>query len=68
VRLTVGQAIVRFLEVQLVESNGALFGGALAILGHGNVGGPGQALLAESGRFEVIQGRDEQGMVHLAAG
>lgn len=71
VRLTVGQAIVRFLEAQVVERDGheeQFFGGALAILGHGSVGGIGQALLEDAGRFKVIQGRNEQGMGHIATG
>ena len=71
VRLTVGQAVVRFLEVQKVERDGQVstfFGGALGILGHGNVAGVGQALLEEIDRFRFIQGKNEQGMAHIAVG
>ena len=47
-RLTVAQAIVRFLEAQHVERDGVetpFFAGCWGIFGHGNVAGVGQALL-----------------------
>jgi 3D-(3,5/4)-trihydroxycyclohexane-1,2-dione acylhydrolase (decyclizing) len=47
-RITVGQAVVRFLAAQHVERDGdtqPFFGGAIGIFGHGNVAGIGQALL-----------------------
>ncbi|HWC21911.1 MAG TPA: 3D-(3,5/4)-trihydroxycyclohexane-1,2-dione acylhydrolase (decyclizing) [Flexivirga sp.] len=48
VRLTVGQALVRFLAAQYSERDGVrrrLIPGAFGIFGHGNVAGIGQALL-----------------------
>ncbi|WP_369374686.1 3D-(3,5/4)-trihydroxycyclohexane-1,2-dione acylhydrolase (decyclizing) [Promicromonospora sp. Populi] len=48
VRLTVGQALVRFLAHQHTERDGVtqrLFAGAFGIFGHGNVAGFGQGLL-----------------------
>ena len=48
VRLTVGQAVVRFLARQRSERDGVeqpLFAGCFGIFGHGNVAGVGQALL-----------------------
>ena len=48
VRLTVGQALVRFLANQYSERDGVeqrLFTGCFGIFGHGNVAGLGQALL-----------------------
>ena len=47
VRLTVAQALVKFLGAQYSESDGEeqLFAGCLGIFGHGNVAGIGQALL-----------------------
>lgn len=48
VRLTVGQAVVRFLAHQWRERDGErqrLFAGVLGIFGHGNVAGLGEALL-----------------------
>jgi 3D-(3,5/4)-trihydroxycyclohexane-1,2-dione acylhydrolase (decyclizing) len=75
VRLTVAQATVRFLAVQLTERDGAehrLFAGCLGIFGHGNLAGMGQALLqaelAEPGALPYYQGRNEQAMVHMAVG
>jgi 3D-(3,5/4)-trihydroxycyclohexane-1,2-dione acylhydrolase (decyclizing) len=79
VRLTVAQALVRFLEQQHVERDGAespFFAGCWGIFGHGNVAGVGQALLerAEHGNatgervLRYYQGRNEQAMVHAAVG
>ena len=75
VRLTVAQAIVKFLAAQATERDGAehrLFAGCLGIFGHGNLAGMGQALLqaelAEPGALPYYQGRNEQAMVHLAVG
>jgi 3D-(3,5/4)-trihydroxycyclohexane-1,2-dione acylhydrolase (decyclizing) len=75
-RLTVGQAVVRFLEVQYVERDGvenAFFAGCWGIFGHGNVAGVGQALLerevsGEPSHLRYFQGRNEQAMVHAAVG
>lgn len=70
-RLTVGQAVVEFLKAQYVERDGvtqAFFGGAFGIFGHGNVAGLGQALLQYQDEFRYFQGRNEQGMVHIATG
>jgi 3D-(3,5/4)-trihydroxycyclohexane-1,2-dione acylhydrolase (decyclizing) len=70
-RLTVGQAVVRFLAAQRVERDDVeqpFFGGALGIFGHGNVAGIGQALLQYRKDFRLYQGRNEQGMVHIATG
>lgn len=70
-RLTVGQAIVRFLRAQQVERDGltrSFFGGMFGIFGHGNVAGIGQALLQYQDEFRYYQGRNEQGMVHAAIG
>ena len=67
-RLTVGQALVRFLAAQRTERDGVehrLIEGYFGIFGHGNVAGVGQALL-ESGS-PYLQGRNEQAMVHAAA-
>jgi 3D-(3,5/4)-trihydroxycyclohexane-1,2-dione acylhydrolase (decyclizing) len=71
VRVTVGQALVRFLAAQEVERDGArqrFFAGCLGIFGHGNVAGLGQALKQHEDLLPYVQGRNEQGMVHLAAG
>ena len=70
-RLTVAQALVRFLAVQEVERDGArtpFIAGCLGIFGHGNVGGIGQALHQERARMAFIPAHNEQAMVHIAAG
>jgi len=74
-RLTVGQAVVRFLAAQYSERDGdrhRLIEGCFGIFGHGNVAGLGEALLeAELNRPGILpyyQGRNEQAMVHAAVG
>lgn len=71
VRLTVAQALVRFLDNQYIEFDGKeikFVEGIFAIFGHGNVLGLGQALEQDSGDLIVRQGRNEQGMAHVAIG
>ncbi|WP_298330678.1 thiamine pyrophosphate-binding protein, partial [Haloactinopolyspora sp.] len=74
-RLTVGQAVVRFLAAQYTERDGVehrLFEGCFGIFGHGNVAGLSQALLEAElgapGTLRYYQARNEQAMVHAAAG
>ncbi len=72
VRLTVGQAVVRFLTRQRSERDGVeqpLLAGCFGIFGHGNVAGVGQALLESADDpdgLRYFQARNEQGMVHTA--
>ena len=68
-RLTMAQAIVRFLKNQYSERDGVeqhFFGGCFGIFGHGNVAGMGQAL-QQYPDFRYYQTRNEQAMVHTAA-
>ena len=77
VRLTVAQAIIRFLSNQYSERDGVehrLIAGAFGIFGHGNVAGIGQALLQNEiapaegeNPMPYIMPRNEQGAVHAAA-
>ena len=74
-RLTVAQALVRFLANQYTERDGIeqrLIAGCFGIFGHGNVAGVGQALLeAELDPEQDLPyrlARNEQAMVHAAAG
>jgi len=75
VRLTVGQAVVRFLANQWTERDGLerrAIAGCFGIFGHGNVAGLGQALLQaqRTGEADLPYhlARNEQAMVHAAAG
>jgi len=71
VRLTVAQALIRFLDNQYVEFDGReqkFVKGVFAIFGHGNVLGLGQALEQDAGGLEIHCGRNEQGMAHAAMG
>lgn len=68
-RMTVGQALLEFLDKQYVERDGVehkFFAGALGIFGHGIVAGFGQGLLQRPD-FKYIVTRNEQGSVHIAA-
>ncbi len=68
-RMTVAQAIVKFLDNQYVsfDNNESKFvDGIFTIFGHGNVVGLGQALEENSYGLKVYQGRNEQGMAHAA--
>jgi 3D-(3,5/4)-trihydroxycyclohexane-1,2-dione acylhydrolase (decyclizing) len=70
-RLTVAQALVRFLSVQYTERDGErqrLIGATWGIFGHGNVAGLGQALIEYADDMPYHQGRNEQSMVHAAVG
>jgi 3D-(3,5/4)-trihydroxycyclohexane-1,2-dione acylhydrolase (decyclizing) len=78
VRLTVAQAVVRFLAHQWSERDGRrqkLFAGCFGIFGHGNVAGLGQALLQNELEYEgheddnplpYVLARNEQAMVHTS--
>ncbi|MFD3838391.1 3D-(3,5/4)-trihydroxycyclohexane-1,2-dione acylhydrolase (decyclizing) [Streptomyces sp. NPDC058642] len=70
-RLTVAQALVRFLAAQYTERDGVrqrLIGATWGIFGHGNVAGLGQALIEYGDDMPYHQGRNEQSMVHAAIG
>src|SRR6266536_3514832 len=70
-RLTTAQAIVAFLKQQYVERDGVeqrFFAGCWGIFGHGNVAGIGQALAQYPESLRYHQARNEQSMVHIAAG
>ncbi|WP_019536530.1 3D-(3,5/4)-trihydroxycyclohexane-1,2-dione acylhydrolase (decyclizing) [Paenibacillus ginsengihumi] len=69
VRLTMAQALIRFLDAQYVSVDGEetkFVRGVMAIFGHGNVTGIGEALERSPGQLVTIQGKNEQGMVHAA--
>lgn len=69
IRLTMAQALVRFLENQYVAYDGIeipFVCGVFMLPGHGNVVGLGQALLQEAHRLEIYQGKNEQGQAHVA--
>jgi 3D-(3,5/4)-trihydroxycyclohexane-1,2-dione acylhydrolase (decyclizing) len=70
IRLTMAQALVRFLSVQVSERDGRrrpFVAGVFGIFGHGNVAGVGQALHQMCDRLRYYQCRNEQAMVHTAA-
>lgn len=71
IRLTVAQALVKFLNNQYIEFDGKenpMFDGIFGIFGHGNVVGIGQALEEDPGHLIMHMGRNEQGMSHAAIG
>ena len=69
VRLTVAQAIVKFLTGQRIEIDGEdapLFPGVFAIFGHGNVTCLGEALEAARDELPTWRGQNEQTMAMAA--
>ncbi|NDI35606.1 3D-(3,5/4)-trihydroxycyclohexane-1,2-dione acylhydrolase (decyclizing) [Chengkuizengella sediminis] len=69
IRLTMSQALLKFLDQQYVELDGKeikFFKGVMGIFGHGNVTGIGEALEQDKGSLTYIQGKNEQGMAHAA--
>ena len=62
-KMTVGQAVVKFLNQQYIEMDGEVtpfVDGMFTIFGHGMVVGLGQELDEDPGRLRVYQGRNEQ--------
>lgn len=69
IRLTVAQAVIKYLNQQYVERDGVenkFFAGCFGILGHGNVAGMGQAIQQQND-LKFYQCRNEQSMVHTSA-
>lgn len=69
VRLTMAQAVVRYLTRQMTIVDGRkvpIFGGMMAIFGHGNVAGMGEALHAERDAITTYRAQNEQGMANAA--
>lgn len=69
-RLTMAQALVRWMTAQRIEQfdGGAepAFAGVWAIFGHGNVAGLGEALYGAKDALPTFRGHNEQGMTHSA--
>ncbi|CAN5269275.1 3D-(3,5/4)-trihydroxycyclohexane-1,2-dione acylhydrolase (decyclizing) [soil metagenome] len=69
VRLTMAQALARFLTRQMTEIEGKrvpLFAGVWAIFGHGNVAGMGEALYGVKDTLPTWRAHNEQAMVHTS--
>ena len=69
IRMTVAQAIVKFLDNQYGSMDGEetkFVEGFFTIFGHGIAVGLGEALDTNPGQLRVLQGRNEQGMCHVA--
>jgi 3D-(3,5/4)-trihydroxycyclohexane-1,2-dione acylhydrolase (decyclizing) len=69
IRLTMAQALVRFLaaqETEVEEGQAPLFAGVWAIFGHGNVAGLGEALHGAQARLPTFRAHNEQAMAHAA--
>lgn len=70
IRLTMAQALLRYLDQQYISMDGVetkFVKGIIGIFGHGNVTGIGEALERSPGSLTYMQGKNEQGMVHTAA-
>ncbi len=71
IRLTMAQALVKYLQVQYTERDGKrrrLIPAVFGIFGHGNVAGLGQALEEYGQDLPYYQPFNEQAMVHTASG
>ncbi|MER9297823.1 3D-(3,5/4)-trihydroxycyclohexane-1,2-dione acylhydrolase (decyclizing) [Mesorhizobium sp. M0621] len=69
IRLTMAQALTRFLSRQMTEIDGnkvPIFGGVWAIFGHGNVAGIGEALYQVRDELPTFRAHNEQAMAHAA--
>ncbi|ARJ50716.1 3D-(3,5/4)-trihydroxycyclohexane-1,2-dione acylhydrolase (decyclizing) [Staphylococcus lutrae] len=69
IRLTTGEAIVKFLTQQFISIDGKesrFVEGVINIFGHGNVLGIGEALFQYQDQLNILQGKNEQGMAHVA--
>lgn len=69
VKLSVGEAIVKFLDNQYISVDGIenkFVDYAYAVFGHGCVLGAGEALASGKYSVKVLQGKNEQGMAHAA--
>ncbi|MGX9142645.1 3D-(3,5/4)-trihydroxycyclohexane-1,2-dione acylhydrolase (decyclizing) [Mesorhizobium sp. 128a] len=69
IRLTMAQALTRFLSKQMTEIDGKkvpIFGGVWAIFGHGNVAGIGEALYQVRNELPTFRAHNEQAMAHAA--
>lgn len=73
IRMTVGEAIVKYLDNQYVtiEVDGKMLESKFveyvySIFGHGCVLGVGEALSQSEHKLKVMQGKNEQGMAHAA--
>src|SRR5882762_6666816 len=68
-RLTMAQALVRYLTAQRTEFDGRIepfFAGVWAIFGHGNVAGLGEALHGARDVLPTFRAHNEQAMAHAA--
>ena len=69
IRLTMAQALLKFLDNQFIEVDGKerkFIKGMFGIIGHGNATGLAEALERQESDITLIQGKNEQGMVHTA--
>ena len=68
-RLTMAQALIKYLSQQYVTRDGnenPFFAGVWGIFGHGNVAGIGQALQQYHHEIRYYQSRNEQAQVHAS--
>ena len=69
IRLTMGQALIRYLARQMTEIGGTkvpLIAGVWAIFGHGNVAAIGEALYQMREELPTYRAHNEQAMAHAA--
>ena len=70
-KMTMAQALLKFLDNQYISVDGEetkFVQGVLGIFGHGMVVGLGEALESGDHSLRFVQGKNEQGMAHIAMG
>ncbi len=71
IKMTMAQALLKFLDNQYIKVDDEeikFVQGVLGIFGHGMVVGLGEALESGDTSLRFIQGKNEQGMAHIAMG
>ncbi len=71
IKMTMAQALLKFLDNQYIHADGQeikFVQGVLGIFGHGMVVGLGEALESGDHGLRFMQGKNEQGMAHIAMG
>ena len=69
IKMSVGEAVIKFLDNQYVSFDGNVekfVEGVFTVFGHGCVLGMGEALAMGEHSLKVYQGKNEQGMAHVA--
>src|SRR5665648_335043 len=71
IKMNMAEELVKFLDNQYLNIDGEeikFVQGICGIFGHGNVVGLGEALESDENSLKYYQGKNEQGVAHMALG